>query len=104
MYDGLIIPGGSASVSSLKKDGLAVHFVNETFKHCKPIAAIADGVELLGVSDLPVVGFGNATSSANGEKRGEGETMTEKGEFRLGSSLYRVLRHIFLLIHLPILP
>jgi len=94
MYDGLIIPGGSASVSSLKKDGLAVHFVNETFKHCKPIAAIADGVELLGASDLPVVGFGNATSSANGEKRGEGETMTEKAANYAQSTMTSLLRNV----------
>jgi catalase len=52
LYDAIYIPGGSQSLETLKMQGDAIHFINEAFKHCKPIAAIAEGVELLKVSDI----------------------------------------------------
>jgi catalase len=52
LYDAIYVPGGSQSVETLKMQGDAVHFINEAFKHCKPIAAISEGVELLKVSDI----------------------------------------------------
>jgi catalase len=47
MYDAVFIPGGQKSIAQLKEHGDALHFVNEAFKHCKPIAALGEGVELL---------------------------------------------------------
>lgn len=32
--------------------GEAVHFVNEMFKHCKPIAAMTEGIDLLRASSI----------------------------------------------------
>jgi catalase len=52
LYDAICIPGGTESIATLKMQGDAIHFVNEAFKHCKPIAAMAEGVELLQSSDL----------------------------------------------------
>jgi catalase len=46
VYDAVVIPGG-ASAAELAKSGLAVHFVNEAYRHGKPIAAIGDGARLL---------------------------------------------------------
>ncbi len=46
VYDAVIIPGG-ASAESLAQSGLAVHFVNEAYRHGKPIAAIEEGARLL---------------------------------------------------------
>lgn len=47
MFDAIFIPGGKESVESMKKQGDAIHFINEAFKHCKPIAATSEGVDFL---------------------------------------------------------
>jgi catalase len=52
MYDAVFVPGGKQSVDKLKTQGEALHFVNEAFKHCKTIAAIGEGVDLLAESSL----------------------------------------------------
>jgi catalase len=46
IYDAVIVPGG-ASAAALARSGLAVHFINEAYRHGKPIAAIGDGARLL---------------------------------------------------------
>ncbi|HEY1112161.1 MAG TPA: catalase [Chitinophagaceae bacterium] len=53
MYDAVFIPGGRASVDKLKTMGKALLFVREAYKHCKPIAAIGEGVELIEACTLP---------------------------------------------------
>ena len=50
LFDAVYIPGGKASIASLKTEANAIHFINEAFKHCKAIAADADAVELLDAS------------------------------------------------------
>ena len=52
MYDAVFVPGGSESVGKMKKLGDALHFVNEAFKHCKPIGAIGEGIDLLKASSI----------------------------------------------------
>jgi catalase len=39
LYDSVYVPGGVNSVATLAAEANAVHFLNEAFKHCKPIAA-----------------------------------------------------------------
>ncbi|GAA2577034.1 catalase [Actinomadura fulvescens] len=46
-YDAVLVPGGADAVATLLADGDSVHFVAEAFKHCKPIAAVDDGIALL---------------------------------------------------------
>jgi catalase len=46
-YDAVYLPGGPASVTTLQGNGDAVHFVEEAYKHFKPIAATGDGRRLL---------------------------------------------------------
>ncbi|WP_132052318.1 catalase [Pseudocnuella soli] len=53
MYDAVLIPGGRQSVDSMKKMGKVLHFIREAYKHCKPIAAIGEGVELVEACQLP---------------------------------------------------
>lgn len=38
LFDAVYVPNGEQSISSLKKEGDAVHFLNEAYMHCKPIA------------------------------------------------------------------
>ena len=47
MFDALIIPGGAQNAAALCAMGEAVHYVLEAYKHCKPICALNEGVQLL---------------------------------------------------------
>jgi catalase len=47
LFDAVYVPGGEASVTSLKSEPEAVNFLMEAYKHCKPIAASGAGVGLL---------------------------------------------------------
>jgi catalase len=47
MFDAVLVPGGTASAQALAKDGAAVHFVLEAYKHCKPLCLIGESVEIL---------------------------------------------------------
>lgn len=46
-YDAVYIPGGEKSISTLSQKGDAIHFINEAFKHCKPIGADPAAKDLL---------------------------------------------------------
>jgi len=52
MFDAIYVPGGKTSIEALKMTGDALNFITEAFKHCKPIAATAEGVDLLQACDL----------------------------------------------------
>ena len=62
MYDAVLIAGGRESVDTLRSHGDALHFVNETFRHCKTIGALGEAVRLL--ADSQIVG---AELSESGE-------------------------------------
>jgi catalase len=47
MYDGVIVADGADSAAALKTQGDALHWVSETYKHCKTIGAMGAGAELL---------------------------------------------------------
>jgi catalase len=47
LFDAVYVPGGLNSVATLEADADAVHFLNEAFKHCKPIAAHDQAVQVL---------------------------------------------------------
>jgi catalase len=69
VYDAVVIPGGN-SAAALATSGLAIHFVNEAYRHGKPIAAIGEGARLLeacslggaGAADGVIVGDGKAAA------------------------------------------
>jgi catalase len=47
LYDAVFVPGGANSVATLEAEADAIHFLNEAFKHCKPIAAQGDARQML---------------------------------------------------------
>jgi catalase len=47
MFDALFIPGGKASVATLKAQGRTLHYIREAFGHLKPIAATGEAVDLV---------------------------------------------------------
>ena len=54
LFDAVYIPGGKASVKKIKAEADALHFVTEAFKHCKAIAADAEGKEVITASQVPM--------------------------------------------------
>jgi len=62
LFDAVFIPGGAASIETLMSEAAAVLFVNESYMHCKAIAASGEGVDFVKSSlvkgglpaDLPV--------------------------------------------------
>lgn len=63
LYDAIYIPGGKENVETLKIQGDAIHFVNEAFRHCKPLGATGEGVDLLKVANLPDIQFAGQESA-----------------------------------------
>ena len=56
VYDAVVVLGG-ASAAVLAESGLAIHFVNEAYRHGKPLAAVGNGALL-----LDVCSFGEANA------------------------------------------
>lgn len=53
-YDGVVIPDGEISITHLLRNALALDFVREQYRHCKPILAIGDGMSLILNADIPL--------------------------------------------------
>ncbi|WP_030160481.1 catalase [Glycomyces sp. NRRL B-16210] len=75
LYDAVAVPCGPDSVAALSRDGRAVHFVTEAFKHAKPVAAFGAGLGLLPAAHVdaafadgvePVEDGGVVTTAAHG--------------------------------------
>ncbi len=47
LYDAVYVPGGTNSVATIAAEPDAIHFLNEAFKHCKPIAADSAAMQVL---------------------------------------------------------
>ncbi|MEP6677102.1 MAG: catalase [Ferruginibacter sp.] len=47
LYDAVFVPGGINSVATLEAAPEAIHFLNESFRHCKAIAADEQAVQVL---------------------------------------------------------
>ncbi len=52
LFDATYVPGGQKSADTLAADDRAILFVNETFKHCKALAATGAGVGVLRASAI----------------------------------------------------
>ena len=47
LYDAVYIPGGEESVEAMIEQDYVVNFITEAYKHCKPMGATGEGVNLL---------------------------------------------------------
>ncbi|MES2431585.1 MAG: catalase [Bacteroidota bacterium] len=47
VFDAVYVPGGDKSIAALNKEADAIHFIDEAYKHCKPIAANDDAKEFI---------------------------------------------------------
>jgi catalase len=59
VYDAIFIPGGEKSVDAMKFQGDVIHFINEAYKHCKPIAIHGKAIKLLELSAIEKSEFSN---------------------------------------------
>ncbi len=58
-YDAVYIPGGRESVDSLIKQGYVIHFINEMFKHYKPVAIANEALDFFEASLIGSAGPGS---------------------------------------------
>jgi catalase len=70
IYDAIYVPGGKKGVDALKQQGDAIHFINEAFRHCKPIGATGAGAELIKHSQLNGVNVAEGGKDAPVNDRG----------------------------------
>ena len=52
LFDAVYVPGGASSVAALEELPDALRFIDEAYKHGKPIAASMEGVELVAASQV----------------------------------------------------
>ncbi|GHF07186.1 catalase [Streptomyces morookaense] len=53
LHDAVLVPDGAEAVSVLAADPAAVRFVEEAYRHGKPVAALGEGTRLLTAARLP---------------------------------------------------
>ena len=66
IYDGAVVLGGD-SAGALSKSGLAIHFINETFRHGKPLVFISNGNLVMKAAKFPKVSVQDGVIAANGD-------------------------------------
>jgi len=47
LFDAMVLPGGPAAVSALARDGRALEFLKDQYRHCKTVLALGTSTELL---------------------------------------------------------
>jgi catalase len=67
LFDAIYVPGGTKSIDTLKMDEEVLNFINEAFRHYKPIAASGEGVSLLMQSGLKGVDLSQANGKVSAE-------------------------------------
>jgi len=66
MFDSIFVPGGAASVETLRKNGRALHWVREAFGHLKAIGATGEAVAFVrDACQLPGVSFSTSGDVVN---------------------------------------
>jgi catalase len=63
LYDAVYVPGGKESIDALKMQGDAIHFINEAFRHCKPLGATGEGIEFLKIANLLDIKYASKESA-----------------------------------------
>jgi len=61
MFDSIFVPGGADSVSTLRKNGRALHYIREAYGHLKAIGAVGEAVAFVkDACDLPGMEFSSS--------------------------------------------
>ncbi|MDB5991453.1 MAG: catalase [Herbaspirillum sp.] len=60
LYDAVIVPSGVIAAATLCENGLAIEFIKDQYRHCKPILVFDSGADLLERAELsPVLPTGD---------------------------------------------
>ena len=70
LFDAVYVPGGKDAIETMKGIGDAVVFINEAYRHCKPIGASAEGVDFLGNTALSAHGVLDPSNTQVQEEKG----------------------------------
>jgi len=54
LYDAVVLPDGADAVAALQADGRTLEFIKDQYRHCKPILAVGEGVQLLKACGVPL--------------------------------------------------
>ncbi len=63
VFDAVYVPGGTKCAAILSKEADARHFVDEAYKHCKPIAVNDDAKEFIQYTGLGIMMDGKASEA-----------------------------------------
>lgn len=55
LYDAVVVPDGADSVAALLKNGQAIEFLKEQYRHCKPILVMGAATSLLEKAGIPLM-------------------------------------------------
>jgi catalase len=72
LYDAVFVPSGKASVAALKAQRPVVSFIEDAFRHCKPIGASGEGIELLLAARVE-------SGAAVADAKSAGEVVSDRG-------------------------
>jgi catalase len=65
LFDAVYVPGGTQSIDTLKMDEEVLNFINEAFRHYKPISASGEGIDLLMQSGLKGVDLSHSNGKVS---------------------------------------
>jgi catalase len=89
-YDAVYVPGGAKSIETLEGDPDAIHFLNEAFKHCKPIAADTGSMPLLSATY-----FGSRLPTDNNKLLALGVVVSDKPQTLADQFIQVISQHRF---------
>ena len=53
LFDAVVLPSGKAAIDALLKNGQAMDFIKNQYRHCKPILALEGASALLEAAGIP---------------------------------------------------
>ena len=89
LFDAVYVPGGEASVKALTAERDAVEFVTEAYRHCKPIGATGEGIELLRACPGILPESSGKKTQSRGVITGEGPSPGMIDEFKKAIAAHR---------------
>jgi catalase len=53
LFDAVVIPDGAAAMEALAREGQALEFIKDQYRHCKPMLVLGAGAKLLAAASIP---------------------------------------------------
>jgi catalase len=82
LYDAVFVPGGQASVAALRAQRPVLAFLEDAFRHCKPLGALGEGIDLLKAARVDGVDLADPASA--GRVTSSSGVITDRGPVSKG--------------------